>query len=156
MNWFERLVTNPHIDTILLTDNQGQILRSSKAIPSQDELIASMIQAAEVLAQSLTTELERGPAQMLQISTDNEHLLIFPLALSTYNLVVIVQHAAPLLAITALVEEIIPEIDTSEFTQLRRPARRSSDKMDNDELNAEEIIAAVQEWLQGRSHGNSI
>ena len=152
MKWFQRLSDNPLIEAVLLTDNRGRILRSSRPMPSDDELIASMIQAAEVLAQSLVVELDRGPVQMVQITTDREHLLLFPLAHSTYHLAVIVGREVPLTAVLDDLEQILPGIDTGELAALDQAAGGlPGDSGDGDELNADELIEAVREWLQRKS-----
>jgi predicted regulator of Ras-like GTPase activity (Roadblock/LC7/MglB family) len=153
MEWFERLSENPLIEAVLLTDNQGRILRSSRPMPSDDELIASMIQAAEVLAQSLVSELKCGPAQMVQISTANEHVLIFPLANSTYNLVVMVARSNPLLAIIEDLELLVPKIDLGELAALEQTLPPPNTLSNEDDLDAEELIEAVREWLQSKSAG---
>ena len=154
MDWFQQLAEHEFIDTVIITDNQGTILRSSGPISGQNELIASMIQAADVLAQSLTTELGRGPVQMLQITTDNEHILIFPLALSVYHLALIIRLEAPLASLVAELEQIIAGIDVEEFARQKQvPARSFSSQHKADDLNAQELIEAVREWLQNRSSG---
>ncbi len=152
MKWFEQLSTNPHVEAVLVTDNEGRILLTTRYMSSKNELIASMIQAADVLAQTLTSELERGPVQMLHISTDREHLLIFPLANSTYHLVLIVQADAPLVSIIEQVERMLPEIDASEFAADEPPGPPAPPPRvpEDEELNAQDLIEAVREWLQNR------
>jgi predicted regulator of Ras-like GTPase activity (Roadblock/LC7/MglB family) len=153
MEWFQRLSEHPLIEAVLLTDNRGRILRSSRPMPSDDELIASMIQAAEVLAQSLVVELDRGPVQMVQITTDREHLLLFPLAHSTYHLAVIVGREVSLLTVIDDLDQILPDIDLNELAALDQAAGPGLGDGDTDELNADELIEAVREWLQRKSSG---
>lgn len=149
MNWFLRLRSNPYVEMVLITDNEGHILLSSRSMPSRDELIASMIQSAEVLAQSLSEELERGAMQMLQISTDKAHILVFPLAFSVFHLVVVVMYSAPLATIIPLVERIVSAINPAELAQLQTPP--SAPAGEEDDLDAEELIEAVRQWLHNRS-----
>jgi len=149
MDWFERLAVNPHIESVLLADNQGRILRSTRPLGSDAETAASMLQAAEVLAQSLSAEFGCGEAKMLQISTKREHIMLFPLMNSTYYLVVMVERVAPLMVVMTEIERAMTSIDMEELAALdERPSIRSDD---TPVLDAEELIEAVREWLRSRS-----
>lgn len=149
MDWFERLAVNPHIESVLLADNQGRILRSTRPLGSDAETAASMLQAAEVLAQSLSAEFGCGEAKMLQISTKREHIMLFPLLNSTYYLVVMVERVAPLMVVMTEIERAMTNIDLDELAAYdERPMMRSDD---TPVLDAEELIEAVREWLRSRS-----
>ncbi len=149
MDWFERLAVNPHIESVLLADNQGRILRSTRPLGSDAETAASMLQAAEVLAQSLSAEFGCGEAKMLQISTKREHIMLFPMANSTYYLVVMVERVAPLMVVMTEIERAMTSIDLNELAALDERRMMRSD--DTPVLDAEELIEAVREWLRSRS-----
>ena len=147
MDWFERLAVNPHIESVLLADNQGRILRSTRPLGSDAEMAASMLQSAEVLAQALSAEFGCGEAKMLQISTRREHIMLFPLANSTYYLVVQVERTAPLMVVMTEIERALTQIDLDELAALDDTPARSDD---TPVLDAEELIEAVREWLRSR------
>ncbi len=149
MDWFERLTSNPFIDSVLLADNQGHILRSNRTLRSDNEVAASMLQSAEVLAQTLAEELGYGAAQMLQISTHSEHIMLFPIEDSTYYLVIQIARTAPLMLVMVDVERAIEEIALDEMITVRRIDQIQSD--DTPVLDAAELIAAVQDWLRGKA-----
>jgi len=152
--WFERLIENRYIEAILLADNKGRVLRSSRPLRSDDELIASMFQSVEVLAQALSKELQCGAAQMVQISAQNGHLLMFPLINSTYYLVAIVGRAAPLLLLMIELERIISDLTAGDIAVFEDdlPTYREDD---SEMLDAAELIRAVQEWLGKRTPGQN-
>lgn len=155
MSWLDRLLANPNIQTVLIADNQGRVLHSSRPLSSEDELVASMVQAADVLANTILSEFGRGPIQMLQISTSSEHLLIFPLPLSSFHLVLIVDYEASLKEVLDVLERLLPEIDLSALSLAReQPLRPAITPLDDSELDANELIEAVREWLQGRASSN--
>lgn len=149
-NWFERLVENTYIEAVLLADNQGRVLKSSRPLSSDDELIASMLQSMEVLAQTLAQEFDCGPAQMLQISSHNGHLFILPQINSTYYVVIIVERAAPLLLLMIEIDRVLANLTCDDFAAFEHYAGNVTD---SDELNATEIIEAVREWLGKRTLG---
>jgi predicted regulator of Ras-like GTPase activity (Roadblock/LC7/MglB family) len=147
MDWFERLAGNQYVDMVLLANNEGRILRSSRPMRSSDELVASMFQAAEVLAQTLADEFDLGSAEMVQISTKFGHLMLFPLANSTHYIVVIVGRAAPYLLLMVEIGRVLKTVtsnDLAVYTQLVGQNDNLS------ELDAAELIEAVREWLQQR------
>ncbi len=148
MDWFERLTSNPFIESVILADNQGHILRSNRTLRSDNEVAASMLQSAEVLAQTLAEELGCGAAQMLQISTQSEHIMLFPVENSTYYLVIQIARTAPLMLIMVDVERAIEEIALDELIAVRRVDRGYED--DTPVLDAAELIQAVQDWLHGK------
>lgn len=114
-----------------------------------------MVQAADVLANTILSEFGRGPIQMLQISTSSEHLLIFPLPLSSFHLVLIVDYEASLKEVLDVLERLLPEIDLSALSLAReQPLRPAITPLDDSELDANELIEAVREWLQGRASSN--
>lgn len=137
MDWFDRLVANRYIEVALVTNNQGQLLRSSRAFGRDDEMLPSMLQALEMLAQTLTTELGCGAAHMVQLSTEQGHLLLFPVLQSAYYVVVMVEKTAPLMLVIIGVERALRDLTEDDFTIFD----------DAPELNADELIEAVREWL---------
>ena len=147
MDWFERLVGNQHIEMVLLANNDGRILRSSRPMRSSDELMASMFQAAEVLAQTLAEEFELGLAEMVQISTQYGHLMLFPLAHSTYYVVVVIERSAPYLLLMAEITRVLKNVTSDDLAVFAQVVGRPEDLS---ELDAAELIEAVQEWLQQR------
>ena len=152
MTWFEQLCSTPHVKTVLVTDTEGRILRSSRPMLSLDELIASMIQAAEVLAQTLSAESKRGSLQLIQIATTKAYVVIFPLLRSAFHLTVITDRNITLEDIVAHIEELLPEIDLAELRALQQTIPKPKPMLpDDSELNAQELIEAVREWLQGKS-----
>jgi hypothetical protein len=121
---------------------------------SLDELIASMIQAAEVLAQTLSAESKRGSLQLIQIATTKACVVIFPLLRSAFHLTVITDRNVTLEDIVARIEELLLEIDISELRALQELIPKPKPVLrDDGELNAQELIEAVREWLQGKSAG---
>jgi predicted regulator of Ras-like GTPase activity (Roadblock/LC7/MglB family) len=147
MNWFDRLSGNRYIDVVLLANNQGRLLRSSRPISSDDDLLPSMLQAFEVLAQTLTTEFAVGVAKMIQISTELGHILLFPMIGSSYYIVVMVERTAPLMLIMVELERTLSKLRQVDFDPFDEAAVLSDTPSD---LNADEIIQAVQEWLRQR------
>jgi predicted regulator of Ras-like GTPase activity (Roadblock/LC7/MglB family) len=150
MDWFERLAGNRYIDVLLLANNQGRLLRSSRPISSDDELLPSMLQAFEVLAQTLSTEFACGTAKMIQISTELGHIMLFPLINSNYYVVVMVERAAPLMLIMVELDRTLSRLRQEEFDPFEEAILLSDQPSD---LNADEIIEAVQEWLRQRPLG---
>jgi predicted regulator of Ras-like GTPase activity (Roadblock/LC7/MglB family) len=144
MDWFERLERNRYIEMVMVTDNQGHLLRSSRALGSDDELLPSMIQAFEALAQTLTAEFDCGDARMVQVSTEQGHLLVFPLIESLYYVAVLTQRAAPLMLITVELERTLRGLGHADLMLLEQSSGLS------DELDAEELIEAVEDWLRRR------
>jgi predicted regulator of Ras-like GTPase activity (Roadblock/LC7/MglB family) len=147
MDWFERLAGNQHIEMVMLANNDGRILRSSRPMRSSDELMASMFQAAEVLAQTLADEFELGSAEMVQISTQYGHLMLFPLARSTHYVVVVVERTVPYLLLMVEITRILTKVTPDDLAVYAQVVGRSDDLSD---LDAAELIEAVREWLQQR------
>jgi hypothetical protein len=110
-------------------------------------MAASMLQSAEVLAQTLAAELGCGEARMLQISTQREHIMLFPLAASTFYLVVQVARTAPLMLIMVELERVLAEVDVH---QLGAQSEKPVPSDDTPVLDAAELIEAVREWLRNR------
>jgi len=147
MNWFERLAGNRYIDVLLLANNQGRLLRSSRPLSSDEELLPSMLQAFEVLAQTLTTEFAVGAAKMIQISTELGHIILFPLVASTYYVVIMVERSAPLMLVMVELDRTLSRLKQEDFDSFEEAMLLSDQPSD---LNADEIIEAVQEWLRQR------
>jgi predicted regulator of Ras-like GTPase activity (Roadblock/LC7/MglB family) len=147
MNWFERLAANRYIDVVLLANNQGRLLRSSRPISSDDELLPSMLQAFEVLAQTLTSEFSVGSARMIQISTELGHILLFPMIDSMYYVVIMIERTAPLMLIMVELERALGKLAQEDFDPFDEAVLLSDYPSD---LDADEIIEAVQEWLRHR------
>lgn len=137
MDWFDRLAANRYIEFVLLANNQGQILRSSRAFGTDDEMLPSMLQALEMLAQTLSTELGCGATQMVQLSTERNHLLLFPLMQSTYYVVAMVERMAPLMLVVIGFERALKNLSQEDLAPLDHVP----------ELDADELIEAVREWL---------
>lgn len=146
MDWFERLTSNPYINAVLLVDNLGNILQSTYPLGSDHAQVGSMLQSAEVLAQTLAEELNCGEARMLQISTQWEHIMLFPLFASSYYLVVQVERTAPLMLVMVDVERALDEVRRESLDQFEMKSALD----DTPALDAAELIEAVQEWLRGR------
>jgi predicted regulator of Ras-like GTPase activity (Roadblock/LC7/MglB family) len=146
-NWFERLAENPHIEAIVVADNQGSILRSTRELRSDHEQAASMVQAMEVLAQTLSMALHCGPARLVQLSTDRDHILLFPLAQSTHFLVVQTRRTAPLALVMVELERVVSSIHMGDLVEMREVMIHADD---TPVLDAAELIDAVREWLQSR------
>ena len=120
--WFQRLANNPHIETLLIADTQGQILCSSRELSSDHERVASMLQSLDVLAQSLADEFSSGKAQLVQLSTTEHHIILLPLVASTYFLVVQAKRSAPLTLLMIEVERVIQRVRADELLTLQAPA----------------------------------
>jgi hypothetical protein len=85
---------------------------------------------------------------MLQISTQREHIILFPLAASTYYLVVHVERTAPLMLVLIELERILAEVDE---TLPGNPTQKPVPSDDTPVLDAAELIEAVRDWLRSRS-----
>ena len=145
--WYERLVSNPHIEAVVIANDQGQIVHSSRVLRSDQETLASVFQAMEVLAQVLVQEFRIGAARLIQVTTDSGHILLLPLANSTCFLVVEVARTAPLLLLMVELERVVAEVDPLDLVALQH-----LDEVDSSDsgLDAAELIDAVQEWLRNR------
>jgi predicted regulator of Ras-like GTPase activity (Roadblock/LC7/MglB family) len=148
--WFARLVENPYIELVIVADNQGHILRSTRPLRSDHEYAASMIQSMEVLAQVLASALGCGEARMVQLSTRRDHIFLFPLARSTHFLVVATNRNAPLALVMVELERVIAGVTDEHLSQLRDASVLADD---TPVLDAVELIQAVQEWLHNRPAG---
>ena len=150
MEWFDHLIENPHIETLLISDNRGHILRSTRRLKSDHEQVASMVQSFEVLARALADGLACGEAQLLHFTTDLDHILIFPLLGSTFFLIVQTSRRAPLMLLTVELERVIAALATADFVAMREHAGHMDD---TPVLDAAELIEAVREWLQSQQSG---
>lgn len=151
MDWFDRLVNNRHFEAVILTDNQGNLLRSSRAMGDADEALPSMLQAMEVLAQTLTSELGCGEARMVHVSTEIGHLMLFPLVNSTYYLALLAGRNAPLALITVELERVLRKLTPDDLVAYEKPAMLPEETSD---LDAQEIIEAVEAWLRRKPFGS--
>lgn len=147
MNWFEQLAENVHIEAVLIADNQGHILRSTRTLRSDHEQVASMVLSFEAMAQALAETLGCGDAQMVQFATDLDHILIFPLLGSTYFLVAQVPRKAPLMLLMVELERVMAQLEPSDFVYIEELAAYADD---TPVLDAAELIDAVREWLQNQ------
>jgi predicted regulator of Ras-like GTPase activity (Roadblock/LC7/MglB family) len=147
MDWFERLAGNQYVEMVLLSNNQGRILRSSRPMRSSDELIASMFQTAEVLAQTLAEEFGLDAAEMVQLSTQRGHLMLFPLERSTYYVIVVAERSAPYLLLLVEIGRVLKTITSNDLAVYGQVVGQPDDLA---ELDAAELIEAVREWLQQR------
>jgi predicted regulator of Ras-like GTPase activity (Roadblock/LC7/MglB family) len=143
MNWFQTLGTNRYIRGIMVLDQQGRLLRSSLAVSSDDELLPSMLQAMDVLAQSLADELELGRTQMVLASMDRAYLLVFPLFQASYYIALLIDRLAPIAALIPSLERMLSSLTEDEL--------ESVDPLPD--LNADEIIQAVADWLRHKPLG---
>lgn len=148
MDWFDRLVSNRHIEAVILTNNQGQLLRSSRALEDEDDVLPSMLQALEVLAQTLTAEFGCGEARMVHMATEMGHLMLFPLLDSTYYLVMLTGRSAPLSLLKVELDRTLRKLTPDDLTVFGKPALLLDETGDEE---AQEIIEAVQDWLRGRA-----
>ncbi len=149
MEWFRRLIENPHVEQALCASSDGRVLLTSHDIAGDVERTAAMLQSADVLAQALTAALGCGSAELVQISTQHEHIIIVPLLDSTWYLAVQIARAAPLLLFMIELERMLSTLARIEPDDFAVGADERGD--DTPVLDAAELIAAVQEWLRGRS-----
>jgi predicted regulator of Ras-like GTPase activity (Roadblock/LC7/MglB family) len=147
MDWFERLSNNRYIEAVLLANNQGRLLRSSREISSEDELLPSMLQAFEVLAQTLTAEFGCGEARMVHIMTEQGHLMMFPLFNSSYYVLAMVERTAPVMLVTVELERTLSRVSVDDLPVVEDDIGGQPDLA---ELDATELIEAVREWLRQR------
>ncbi len=145
--WFERLKKNPYIEAVVIADTQGRILRTTRPLSSDQETVASMFQALEVLAQSLAGELQSGKASVIHLITEYSHILLYPLINSTFFLVVEAERTAPLLLLAVDLERIVADVDAGDLANMQlSPAQGHN----HSEAETQELIEAVQEWLRNR------
>lgn len=140
MDWFNRLASNRYIQLVLLANDQGQMLRASREIQSEDDMLPSMLQALEVLGQSLSDEFNCGTTHMVHLSTARGHIMLFPLAGAQYYLTVVVEKIAPLMVVLVEIERTLKTLDLDEIDKLNPPT----------DLDAAELIEAVREWLRAK------
>lgn len=148
--WFERLENNPHIEAVVIADTQGRILRTTRPLSSDQETVASMFQALEVLAQALSGELRSGRASLVHLITEYSHIVLYPLIDSNFFLVVEAERSAPLMLLAVELERIIADVTVSDLVEMQKsPVQADADS----ELDAQALIDAVQEWLRNRPLG---
>jgi predicted regulator of Ras-like GTPase activity (Roadblock/LC7/MglB family) len=145
MGWFERLSSNTHIQLIIVTNNRGQLLRTSYPLHSSSEKLASMFQALFVLAENLAANFEHDPARFILLSTKDHHVIIYARNYPTYYITVIVSRTAPLLLLMTELERVLGTLHPADLEALDT----------SDTLNAAELIQAVQEWLWERPGGGT-
>jgi predicted regulator of Ras-like GTPase activity (Roadblock/LC7/MglB family) len=141
MDWFDRLSANRFVDALMLANSQGNLMRASRPFSSDDELLTSMLQAFEVLAQTITGEFGFGAARMIQLATEEGHILLMPLHDSAYYAAALLRRNAPVNLVMAELERVLSVIS---YEELRT--------MDPDRelvaAEANELIEAVEEWLR--------
>jgi predicted regulator of Ras-like GTPase activity (Roadblock/LC7/MglB family) len=137
MDWFEHISTHQHVELVLVADNQGHLLRTSREIKNDNEMLPAMLQALEVIAQSLSDEVGCGVAQMVMLSTEHSYLLLFPLYHSTYFVLVTVGKSAPLPWLIPYIERTLTSLTLKDFMAF--------DELPD--LDSRELVEAVCEWL---------
>ncbi|MCB9452087.1 MAG: roadblock/LC7 domain-containing protein [Anaerolineaceae bacterium] len=147
MEWFERLANNSHIQLIVVANNRGQLLRASSSLNSSNERLASMFQALFVLAQNMISDFNHNPAQFILLSTNEHHVLIFAPYYPTYYVAIVVGRTAPLSLLMTELERVLSVLTLADLEALDTALK------DND-LDAAELIQAVQEWLWEKPTGN--
>src|SRR5690606_1828684 len=125
--WFERLVENPHIKAAIVADNQGRILRSTYAFGSDGEQAASMLQSFQTLGQALASALGCGTATMMQLTTDVDHVLVFPLFEEHFFLAVQASRRAPLMLLMVELERVLTKIKPADMVFMQEYAARADD-----------------------------
>lgn len=148
MEWFDRLIDNPHVEQALCASSDGRVLRASHNLTGDAERTAAMLQSADVLAQALASALGCGSPTLVQISTRHEHIIIVPLLDSACYLAVQIARTAPLLLVMIELERALAQIQADDFAAA---AELEAHGDDTPVLDAAELIAAVREWLRGRS-----
>lgn len=148
MEWFDRLIENPHVEQVLCASGDGRVLRASHNLTGDAERAAAMLQSADVLAQALTAALGCGSPTLVQISTRHEHIIIVPLLDSACYLAVQIVRSTPLLLFMIELERTLSQVQVDDFAAAAEPEAHGDD---TPVLDAAELIAAVREWLRGRS-----
>lgn len=149
MEWFDQLIDNPHIEQAVCASSDGRVLCAIRSdITGDSERAAVMLQSADVLAQALASALGCGTVKMVQISTQREHIIIVPLLDSAYYLAVQVARTVPLLLFMMELERMLAQVQADDFAE---PGDSDDHDDDTPILDAAELIAAVREWLRGRS-----
>lgn len=143
MEWFERLTNNPHTQMVIIANNRGQLLRASQPLRSDSELLASMFQSLFVLAQTLIHDFKHESARFVLLSTKNHHIFLFTLRYPIYYVAIVVDRSAPLMLVMVELERVFNGISPADVEMLDALSN-------NDDLNAAELIEAVQEWLRER------
>lgn len=147
MSWFHEITRNPHIDVALLVDSAGKLVATTNRIGSEAQRVAAMIKAAEVLARGLAAELGRGEMHSLQLSTQNGHILVMPVGEAHY-LIILTSKDASLELIYHYVQRQLSDMQEDEIAAaLRQPVRSALD-----DLDVQELIEAVSDWLAEQQH----
>ncbi len=153
LDWAERLAKNPYVEAVIVADNDGYILYSSRSLRSDQEYLASMFHALAVLGQTMAQEFEANSVHYIQLTTEYNHILLYPLLDSTYFLVIEAKRTAPLVMLTIEVERVMAKISLDDLLSRRHKAVMERQDVD---LNAEELIDAVREWLRRRPTSGEI
>ena len=82
---------------------------------------------------------------MIQISTELGHILLFPMMDSMYYVVIMIERTAPLMLIMVELERALGKLTQEDFDPFDEAVLLSDYPSD---LDADEIIEAVQEWLR--------
>jgi predicted regulator of Ras-like GTPase activity (Roadblock/LC7/MglB family) len=119
-------------------------------LSSDQETVASMFQTLEVLAQTLAGELRSGKASLIHLITEYSHILLYPLLDSTFFLVVEAERNAPLMLLAIEMERVNADVKASDLVDMQKSLVQVDE---HSELDAQELIDAVQEWLHNRPAG---
>jgi predicted regulator of Ras-like GTPase activity (Roadblock/LC7/MglB family) len=141
MDWFDRLSANRFVDALMLANSQGNLMRASRAFSSDDELLTSMLQAFEVLAQTITNEFGFGSARMIQLATEEGHILLMPLHDSAYYAAALLRRNSPVNLVMAELERVLSVISYEELRDMDPDRELVA-------AEATELIEAVEEWLR--------
>src|SRR5258706_15518136 len=149
VSWFHDITRNPHIYVALLVNSAGKLVATSNRVGSEAQRVASMIKAAEVLARGLSVELGRGEMHTLQLSTQRAHILVTPIGKAHY-LIVLTSKDAPLELIFVYMQRLIKQLDEEDISR----ALQQKPASPLDDLDADELIEAVTEWLHNGGDSN--
>jgi len=141
MDWFDRLSANRFVDALMLANAQGNLMRASRPFSNDDELLTSMLQAFEVLAQTITSEFGFGAARMIQLATEDGHILLMPLHDSAYYAAALLRRNAPVNLVMAELERVLSVISYEELRGIDPDRELIA-------AEASELIEAVEAWLR--------
>jgi hypothetical protein len=92
-------------------------------------------------------EFDSDHVCVIHLMMSDCHVLLYPLLDSRYFLLVQIERSAPLMLVTVEMNRVIEDVTLSDLNAMQHetlPVRTESD------LDAEELIDAVQEWLHNR------
>ncbi len=143
MSWFQEVSANPHIEVALLIDDVGRLVATSQPANAPSRRAASMLRAAEMLADGLAGELGRGRVTLLQISTADAHVLVMAAGASHY-LVLLTPRAAPLELLRTYLSRLLEDLPEAEIAA----AAQNLPYSPWDELSVDDLFNALSEWLR--------